>query len=492
MEIFPGAVIAERYMANRKVGMGAFGEVWEATHLAIGVKVAIKTLLPAAKSDADAITRLRREAYFLARIQSDRVARVLDFISDDTFGLVLVIEFVEGELLFDVLKTRKQISVEEALEIGEDILTGLCDFHAAEVIHRDLKPGNIIMRPLLDGHFRAMIFDFSLSRQMAKKDATEDSITNLTKSNVAVGTLEYMAPEQVLNSRQVTERSDLYSVGAILYRAVAGKHPFPGTNVELAQTKLMTEAPAIRTGRDDRVAMDFESLVMKALRRKPSQRFSSALEMRGELRLILSLMRAKAALLLDDEVTRIAPNPTFALVAAEKRAAADDYEVETVVETHPHGARHVAAPSETQPLPTIPVSSVPAAAHAASEPPAPPERAPVRTTSRLLVAASIIGTFAGGLTLGGFLSETHRRESLASTNPPPVIFVDASVALVTAISEPSTLTDAGDAARIVDANVPDRVSPKPIVRVVVRPPVESESSTRPTRVSADDADAPVP
>jgi serine/threonine protein kinase len=481
MDVFPGAVIAERYMANRKVGMGAFGEVWEATHLAIGVKVAIKTLLPAAKSDADAITRLRREAYFLARIQSDRVARVLDFISDDTFGLVLVIEFVEGELLFDVLRSRKQISVEEALEIGEDILTGLCDFHAADVIHRDLKPGNIIMRPLLDGRFRAMIFDFSLSRQMAKKDATEDSITNLTKSNVAVGTLEYMAPEQVLNSRQVTERSDLYSVGAILYRAVAGKHPFPGTNVELAQTKLMTEAPAIRTGRDDRVALDFEAFVMKALRRKPSQRFSTALEMLHELRLMLSVVRAKSAPLVDDEVTRIAPNPTLALAAADKRAAEDAYEAETAVEAHP-----ITHPI-TEPL--VPITGL-------DLPEALPQISPAPPTSRLLVAAAMIGTLAGGIMLGGFLSENNRRDFPAAVVAPPVIFVDAAVALP-AIPEPSTLAgdagDAGDDAHIADANVPERVVPKPIVRVVRPPPVvEPDSSTRPTRLSAADADAPPP
>lgn len=490
MEVFPGAVIAERYMANRKVGMGSFGEVWEATHLAIGVKVAIKTLLPAAKSDADAVTRLRREAYFLARIQSDRVARVLDFINDETFGLVLVIEFVEGELLFDVLKARKQISVEEAVDLGDDILTGLSDFHAAKIIHRDLKPGNIIMRPLLDGRLRAIIFDFSLSRQMASKDSTEDSITNLTKSNVAVGTLEYMAPEQVLNSRQVTERSDLYAVGAILYRAVAGKHPFPGTNVELAQTKLMADAPALRTGRDDRVALEFESFVNRAIRRKPAQRYSSALEMLDELRLIGNQIRAKSTALVDDEVTRIAPNPTLALIAAEKFAAeeADD---QTAVDPNPllELAKTLPLPApviSAPPAPPPPVASLP---RAPSEPTSPRAGAP--RGRGVLVAAAIIGVFGGGIILGSVLSERRNPPPIAASVAPPIIFVVDAAVTNTVVTDAGAI-DAGDAAPLVDANVPDHVVPKPIVRVVRPPPVDAEPAIRPTRVSVDDADAPLP
>ena len=283
MELFKGALIAGRYLAEDKVGEGSFGAVWSGKHTGLGAKVALKTLLPAAAADEESVTRFHREARFLARIQSDHVARVLDFIQDPTFGLVLVMEFVEGELLFETMRGRR-MAVEESIAIGIDVLRGLCDLHAAHVIHRDLKPGNVILRPMRDGSHRAIIFDFSLSRTTPDGPKEEDSaVTDLTQRGVAVGTLPYMAPEQILNSREVTERSDLYSLGAVLYRMVAGRHLFNEAGGDLMRTKLTKQPPRLDTGRVDALAHGFEEIVLKAVQRKPVDRFASAEQMLAQM-----------------------------------------------------------------------------------------------------------------------------------------------------------------------------------------------------------------
>src|SRR3954466_8746388 len=120
MDLTPGAVIAGRYRVQHKVGVGGMGEVWAAEHVGIGVKVALKKLLPAAAVDHQIVARFKREAYLLGRIRSDHVARVVDFIADNRFGLVLVMDFVDGELLTSMLQARR-LSVEETLELGVDI-----------------------------------------------------------------------------------------------------------------------------------------------------------------------------------------------------------------------------------------------------------------------------------------------------------------------------------------------------------------------------------
>ncbi|MDB4998096.1 MAG: uncharacterized protein JWM74_5528, partial [Myxococcaceae bacterium] len=283
MELFKGALIAGRYLVEDKVGEGSFGAVWSGKHTGLGAKVALKTLLPAAATDEESVTRFRREARFLARIQSDHVARVLDFIQDPQFGLVLVMEFVEGDLLFETMRGHR-MTVEETIAIGIDVLHGLCDLHAAHVIHRDLKPGNVILRPMRGGRRRAIIFDFSLSRTTADGPKEEDSaVTDLTQTGVAVGTLPYMAPEQILNSREVTERSDLYSLGAVLYRMVAGRHLFSEAGGDLMRTKLTKQPPRLDTGRVDALAHGFEEIVLKAVQRKPVDRFASAEQMLAQM-----------------------------------------------------------------------------------------------------------------------------------------------------------------------------------------------------------------
>jgi len=282
----PGQVVAGTYEVEHLLGQGASGEVWAARETSTGARFALKVLATEAATDDETVERFRREAYFLRRAQSVHVARIHDFVFDRTMGMALVMELVDGEPLDRALEQRT-LSVEEALELGVDLLAGVEVLHGARVIHRDLKPGNILLRVQEDGRLRPVICDFGLSRLASRRDGDKSSpsLTEITKGDQAMGTLRYMAPEQVLNARQATELSDLYAVGAILYRAVTGVPAF-GEHEEardIARAKVMGEAPPFETGRTDAVARALEQVVTRAMRRRPAERHRSATEMREEL-----------------------------------------------------------------------------------------------------------------------------------------------------------------------------------------------------------------
>src|SRR5690606_23878309 len=202
---------------------------------------------------------------------------------------VLVMEYVEGRSLSSVLEART-LGVEEGLDLAIDLATALADLHRVKIVHRDIKPGNIIMQPALSGGpdgVRAVLVDFGISRIEGRSE--EDSLTGITRADIALGTVEYMAPEQILNSRQVTSASDVYAVGAILYRALAGRHVFGDRREEaLARAKLIDEPPALVIGGGDPVAAGLCAVVDKALKKRPAQRLASGEQM---LEMLLPLRR---------------------------------------------------------------------------------------------------------------------------------------------------------------------------------------------------------
>lgn len=294
MELVAGVVIAGRYRVERRIGAGAMGEVWGGTHQAVGSKVAIKRLLTGGATNPEVIARFRREAVLLGRVRSDYVSRVLDFIEDPQLGLVLVMELIEGESLYDVLLKRR-FSVEEAVALGCDVLAALSDLHDAQIVHRDLKPGNIIMENRKRGTPRAILVDFGMSRVVANS-SDEEEMTGITRADVALGTLEYMAPEQILNSRGVSASADIYAAGAMLYRSITGQHAYAGgTESALARAKLMQEAPPLQTGREDALAVGFAAALARSLRRKPNERYQTPQEMLAELHRLRDLSRGDRA-----------------------------------------------------------------------------------------------------------------------------------------------------------------------------------------------------
>lgn len=362
--------MAGRYRAERRVGSGGMGEVWVAEHAAVGLKVALKTLLPATSCDHEVVARFKREAYLLGKIRSDHVARVLDFVSDETHGLVLVMEFVEGPSLASILQ-HQRLTIDEAIDLGIDVLSALCDLHRAHVVHRDLKPGNILMRPLPDGRQRAVVVDFGVSRLLSA-GTEEDSITGITKADMALGTLEYMAPEQILNSREVTAVSDLYAVGALLFRAVAGKHAYGNaTDSELAHKKLLEDPPPLSTGRLDQVGRGLEAVVNRALKRRPAQRYATAAEMHAELTAVRDAARVMT-MDLDAPTTETFPMPGLPPVASD-----------TQVSPAPSAAKRSKPQAGTVPIPSLIAQQL---AVAALEPRPAPKEIPVAPPREAMIS----------------------------------------------------------------------------------------------------------
>jgi serine/threonine-protein kinase len=270
----PGGTVGA-YTLERMLGVGAFGVVWLAHRPDFPQPVAIKVLHPSAAESPESVERFRREAFVLGELQSPHIARMYELIQAPPYGLALVMEYIEGELLSDQLK-RGTISVESALMLGADLLRGLVELHRLGVVHRDLKPENVMMRPAADSPPRAVIFDFNLSRLKGGTGPGGKS-SSLTAMGSAIGTVPFMAPEQLLDARRVSEKADMYSTGAILFRAVAGKPPFDGP--QSFREKLIIESPPVPTGRTDTTAIGFERIIARALKRKPAERFDDAAQM---------------------------------------------------------------------------------------------------------------------------------------------------------------------------------------------------------------------
>lgn len=281
MALETGTIIGDKYRISRRLGVGGMGEVWAGENTVTGAEVAIKIMLPAGMLSREVYARFKREAQVLGRIRSEYVAQVLDFLSDKKHGLTLIMELIPGQPLSAVIANEGKLSVEAMLDIASDVTRGLRDLHASQIVHRDLKPGNIVLNPQPDGRAKGMIIDFGVSRILSNPG--EEEITSITRDDRVLGTLEYMAPEQIIGSRTATASADLYALGAMMYRAVAGHHCF-GDLVEgkLVAAKLNQDAPPLDTGRSDPVAVRFSATVARLLSRRVRDRFTSADELLAE------------------------------------------------------------------------------------------------------------------------------------------------------------------------------------------------------------------
>ncbi|MBI2760320.1 MAG: serine/threonine protein kinase [Chloroflexi bacterium] len=261
-----GSMLSNRYLIVREVGSGGMGSVYEATDLRTGGTVAVKTLHPHFARDAQFVSRLRREAQIAASIRTPRAVKVLDL--DEFEGTpYLVMEYVTGEDLADKLERVGRLSVDEALSVCMDITRALEGAHAVGVVHRDLKPQNVMITE--EGEIK--VLDFGIARA--------ENQPGITSTNVFTGTPEYCAPERL--DAQGDIRSDIYSVGVILYELVSGQRPFTGPTAfsVLRQHEI---APVPQLPPD--VPPAVQAIVEKALAKKPAERFQTPAELMLALR----------------------------------------------------------------------------------------------------------------------------------------------------------------------------------------------------------------
>jgi serine/threonine-protein kinase len=262
--------LAGRYQVERVLGEGGMATVYLAHDQKHNRKVAVKVMRPelAATLGAD---RFLREVQVAAQLSHPHILPMHD--SGEADGLLYyVMPYVEGQTLRERLAQEGQLPVDDAMRLGREVAEALAYAHTRGIIHRDIKPGNILLQ---SGH--ALVADFGIARALGDEGEV------LTKTGLAVGTPQYMAPEQATGEREVDGRADIYALGAVMYEMVAGEPPFTGPTARSIITRSLTEAPRSLTISRTGLSPAADGAIMKALAKSPADRYPNAQEMVGAL-----------------------------------------------------------------------------------------------------------------------------------------------------------------------------------------------------------------
>ena len=277
-----GAVVVGRYQLLERIGEGGMGEVWCCEHVGLGRRLAIKFIrTDAGMGVEEAVQRFVREARNAAAVHHRNVIDVVDFGVTEGGSVYLAMDYLEGGGLDQRLKQAPPPELREVVAWISGALGGLAAIHDAGIVHRDLKPSNIFLARDADGVV-PIVLDFGISRQESGvPDAPSGSF--ITRTGQSLGTPHYMSPEQIRASSEVDRRTDIYSMGAILYEVLAGQPPFDGPSVPAIIAKIVTQdPPALRTVRPD-VPEVVAAVVHRALARDQDARFPDARAMRQAL-----------------------------------------------------------------------------------------------------------------------------------------------------------------------------------------------------------------
>lgn len=268
-----GSVIAGKYRVERILGQGGMGVVVAARHLDLGERVAIK--FPAADpSHRPAIAaRLLREGRAAMQLRSEHVARVYDIGTLPTKEPYLVMEYLVGRDLGDVLADGGPLSIDTAVEYLLQAIEAIAEAHSRGIVHRDLKPSNLFLTDRADGSALVKVIDFGISKVKASLHEA-----NLTGPVGALGTPLYMAPEQMLSARAVDARSDIWSLGATCYALLTGVPPFLGATLVDIHEGIVRGAPRVRAARPE-APEALEVILLRCLRRLPEERFADVAEL---------------------------------------------------------------------------------------------------------------------------------------------------------------------------------------------------------------------
>jgi serine/threonine-protein kinase len=258
-----GEVLAGTFRISGVLGEGGMGRVYQAEHVRLPRRFAVKVLLEQLASRPDAVARFEREAQAVARIANPHVLDVVDVLAIQGRPC-MVTELLEGEDVSDMLKRTGKLPLRSAITICRQVCRGLSAAHAVGVIHRDLKPSNLFLILGKDGLPFVKILDFGIAKMA---DGGQ-----LTRTGMVLGTPAYMAPEQARGSSRVDARVDIYAVGAVLYRMLTGKAPFPEEDPGTTVIKLLSEDPRRPRDLERSIPEGVEALIQRAMARDPDQR----------------------------------------------------------------------------------------------------------------------------------------------------------------------------------------------------------------------------
>jgi len=266
--------LGERYQVEARIGAGGMAEVYRGFDSVLNRTVAIKVLLPQFARDTSFVHRFRREAQAAARLNQPNIVGVYDTGADDGTQYI-VMEFIEGRTLAEFIGAGRSPTPVQAAEIAQKICDAIAAAHAQGVIHRDIKPGNVMVTR--DGTVKVM--DFGIARTLGPETAPQTS--------AVLGTASYLSPEQAQGT-PVDARTDIYSLGAVLYELLTGRPPFMGDSPVAVAYKQVNETPALPSSLNPAVPAPLDAVVMKALSKNPSNRYQSADEFSADLARVIA------------------------------------------------------------------------------------------------------------------------------------------------------------------------------------------------------------
>ncbi len=281
--------IEGRYRLDRLLGRGGMGAVYKAEDLRLQRSVAVKILSGGYFGNAEALRRFQREAQASARLNHNNIVRIHDFGLLHTEGAYIVMELLNGRTLGHLLEKHGYIDPETMADLFDQVLSAVSAAHSAGVIHRDLKPDNIFISKIADGEPQrhiVKILDFGVAKIMQQDVSTTTSALTTTTPGTVIGTFGYMPPEQ-WTGEAVDERSDIFSLGVILVRALTGRRPFEGKNYQELMTAVMTQPYHLESA--DPAALRLDAALQKCLAKHKEDRYPSVLAMQRE---IIPLIRA--------------------------------------------------------------------------------------------------------------------------------------------------------------------------------------------------------
>jgi serine/threonine protein kinase len=285
--VAPGDLLLDKYRVERVLGRGGMGVVVAARHVELRELFAIKLLLPAALHHPQAIERFVREARAAARLKSEHVARVQDVGRLPDGRPYMVLEHLAGKDLKETLRERGLLPLEEAVTYVMQACEAVAEAHVLGIVHRDLKPANLFLTRRANGTPCIKVLDFGISKQLEADDKEQHG---LTRTGTLLGSPHYMAPEQMRRSKDADPRSDLWSLGCVLYELVTGRVPFHGENLpELVACVLQGQARRPSEIRPD-VPRALEAVLVRCLAKSPEARYPCAGELARDLGAALSVM----------------------------------------------------------------------------------------------------------------------------------------------------------------------------------------------------------
>jgi serine/threonine-protein kinase len=285
-------VLGERYEIGGVLGRGGMAEVHRGRDLRLGREVAVKVLRSDLARDPSFQVRFRREAQASASLNHPAIVAVYDTGEDrTTTGATpyIVMEYVEGETLRDVIRREGHLSPERAMSLAADICGALDFSHRNGIVHRDVKPGNVMITP--QGTVKVM--DFGIAR------AVSDSAATMTSTAAVIGTAQYLSPEQA-RGESVDARSDVYSMGCLLYELVTGAPPFSGDSPVAVAYQHVREDARLPSSINPDVPPELDAILMKSMSKNPANRYQSAAEMRNDLLRALAGQRVEATPVMGD------------------------------------------------------------------------------------------------------------------------------------------------------------------------------------------------